>query len=198
MLYSLRGKLILSDALSGTIVIECGGVGYLCRTTATTIGRLPRLGEEALVYTYMAVREDAVELYAFHDTDELRCFKLLTSVSSVGPKVAISILSEHTPDRLALLVAAGDVKSITSAPGVGGKTAQRIILELKGKLAGEFAGTDAGAVAAAAAGGRNTADAVAALISIGYAQADAARAVGTLDPSLPADTLIKQALKELM
>lgn len=199
MLYSLRGKLILSDALSGTIVIECGGVGYLCRTTATTIGRLPRLGEEALVYTYMAVREDAVELYAFHDTDELCCFKLLISVSSVGPKAAISILSEHSPDRLALLVAAGDVKSITSAPGVGGKTAQRIVLELKEKLAGEFAGVDAGAAAAAAAaGGRNTADAVAALISIGYAQADAARAVGALDPSLPADTLIKQALKELM
>ncbi|MGI6269972.1 MAG: Holliday junction branch migration protein RuvA [Candidatus Howiella sp.] len=198
MLYSLRGKLIHSDVLTGTIVVECGGVGYLCRTTATTIGRLPKAGGEVFVYTYMAVREDAVELYAFHDTDELRCFKLLISVSGVGPKAAVSILSEHSPERLALFVAAGDAKSITTAPGVGGKTAQRIVLELKEKLAGEFAGVEIGATAAAAAGGQNIADAVAALVSIGYAQADAARAVGALDPTLSADSLIKQALKALM
>lgn len=200
MLYSLRGKLIHSDALTGTIVVECGGVGYLCRTTAATIGRLPKPGEEAFVYTYMAVREDAVELYAFYDMDELRCFKLLISVSGVGSKAAISILSEHSPERLALFIAAGDVKSITTAPGVGGKTAQRIVLELKEKLAGEFAGMHMSAAAAASAGaeGQHIADAVAALVSIGYAQADAARAVGALDPGLPTDTLIKQALKALM
>lgn len=195
MIYSLRGKLIHTDMNS--IVVECGGVGYFCRASLNTIGKMPEIGKEVFVYTYLAVREDAVDLYAFSDKDEMHCFKLVTSVNGVGPKVGISILSEFSPKKLAFFISTGDSKSITAASGVGGKTAQRIVLELKDKLGtGDLSTGDMQSFSPAA--GSNTADAVAALISIGYSQNDAAKAVSALDPSLPADTLIKQALKALM
>lgn len=194
MIYSLRGKLIHKDNFS--IVIECSGVGYLCRATLNTIGKMPKIGEDAFVYTYLAVREDAVELYAFHDTAELNCFKLITSVNGVGSKVGISILSEFAPEKLAFFIASGDSKSITAANGVGAKLAQRIVLELKDKMgAGDLADFSSGSLPAAAG---STADTIAALVSIGYAQSDAAKAVSQLDPALPTDTLMKQALKLLM
>lgn len=115
-------------------VIDCGGVGYACRTTNYTIAHLQR-GQAAKLYTYLNVREDAVDLYGFFSENELNCFQMLTSVSGVGPKAALSILSSTTPEGLAMGIITEDEKSLTAAPGIGKKIAQRIILELKDKLA---------------------------------------------------------------
>lgn len=110
MIYSVHGKLIHTE--SGFAVVECAGVGYKCLTTLSTLSRLPRLGEEATLYTHLNVREDAVDLFGFYDQGELSCFKMLISVSGVGPKAALSILSSMSPEKFALCVATGDVKSL--------------------------------------------------------------------------------------
>ena len=120
--------------MQGFVVIECGGVGYKCNTSLSTIRDLPQTGSEALLYTHMVVREDSVELFGFATTQELECFKMLTSVSGVGPKAALSILSQFPAEKVASLVTSGDSKNLTSVSGIGAKTAQRIVLELKDKL----------------------------------------------------------------
>ncbi len=197
MIYSLRGKLIESSP--HTVVIECAGVGYGCRVTLNTLRQLPSIGEEAFLYTYMAVREDAVELFGFADAAELSCFRLLTSVSGVGPKAGLSILSDFSPDRLALLIASGDAKTITQAAGVGPKMAQRIVLELKDKMGAAQWGAAAEDVEAAgtASAAGNAAEAVAALAALGYSQSEAALAVGRLDSGLSVEELIREALKSM-
>lgn len=140
MIYTLRGLLTEADVTGSAIVIECAGVGYRLTATANTIASLPSLRygpdgdvneyDEIKVYTYMAVKEDGVELFGFKDKEELDTFKLLISVQGVGPKAAMSILSLFTPGKLAFVVASEDTKSISRAPGVGAKTAARIVLEL--------------------------------------------------------------------
>ena len=132
MLYRLRGSLIHTEP--SFAVIECAGVGYKCYTTMNTQRSLPAIGKEAVLYTHMNVREDAVDLFGFSSLAELNCFKLLTSVSGVGPKVGLAILSVLSPEQVAVAVAAGDFKTLTMAQGVGNKLAQRVILELKDKL----------------------------------------------------------------
>lgn len=132
MLYRLRGSLIHIEP--SFAVIECAGVGYKCYTTMNTQRSLPAIGKEAVLYTHMNVREDAVDLFGFSSLAELNCFKLLTSVSGVGPKVGLAILSVLSPEQVAVAVAAGDFKTLTMAQGVGNKLAQRVILELKDKL----------------------------------------------------------------
>lgn len=197
MFYSLQGKLTLSQP--GMAVINCGGVGYKCFISDTTLGALPQPGNEVLLYTHLAVREDAMDLYGFFEETELDFFKLLISVSGVGPKAALSILSELSPDRLAVAIAAGDAKAITKAQGVGNKIAQRVVLELQGKLGilGEMgAAEQVSAVGAVSASG-NASDAVEALTAFGYSKSEASLAVGRLDSSLPAEVLIKEALKAL-
>ena len=129
MIYSLSGKLILKEPNS--IVVECGGVGFRCAASVFTVQQLPQIGEQVQVFTHMAVREDAMELFAFGDQEELVCFKRLISVSGVGPKVALAILSDIPPAKFNLYVVSGDVKAITKAQGVGPKLAQRIVRELK-------------------------------------------------------------------
>ncbi len=129
MIYSLRGKLLCVEP--NLAVIECAGVGYAVRTSAVTVSRLPSLGSETILYTYLHVSENAVDLFGFADQNELSCFKMLITVTRVGPKAALSVLSNVTPERFALCVASGDAKTIAKAPGIGPKTAQRIILELK-------------------------------------------------------------------
>lgn len=197
MIYSLRGRLI--DSGPHTVVVECAGVGYGCRVTLNTLRQLPPIGGEAFLHTYMVVREDAMELYGFADTAELICFKLLISVNGVGPKAALSILSDFSPDRLALLIASGDAKSITKAAGVGPKMAQRIVLELKDKVGAADLGIADETVEAAGAASKsgNAAEAVAALTALGYAQSEAALAVGRLDSQLSVEELIRQALKSM-
>ena len=128
--------------LSGTVahlepnlaVIDCGGVGYACRTTAYTLSGLKK-GEKGKLFTYLNVREDAMELYGFSGQEERKLFEQLISVSGVGPKAALAVLSVNSPADLALAIITGDEKALTSAPGVGKKIAQRVILELKDKLA---------------------------------------------------------------
>ena len=124
MLYSVRGNVIHME--QGFVVIECAGVGYRCQTTLNTMKNIKN-GTEATLYTYLNVREDAVELYGFYSTQELSCFKTLTSVSGVGPKMALSLLSELSPEQIAMCVSASDVKSLTRAQGVGPKLAQRTV-----------------------------------------------------------------------
>lgn len=196
MFYSLRGTLMLTGA--DFAVVCCGGVSFKCLTTRTTLQSLPRVGEEATLYTYLNVREDALDLFGFESEQELHCFKLLIAVSGVGPKAALAVLGELPPARFLLCVAGGDAKSITRAPGVGPKIAQRIILELKDKLP---AFSDAGLVAepevSSAPAGDSTSEAVAALTALGFPTPVAAEAVGKLDQSLPVEELVRLALKSL-
>jgi len=197
MYYSLQGKLAL--ARPGMAVVVCGGVGYKCYISDTTLGALPQVGNDVFLYTYLAVREDALDLYGFVDEAESDFFKLLISVSGVGPKAGLAILSELSPERLAVAISAGDAKAIARAKGVGGKTAQRVIIELQGKLGGlaESVATEQVAAIGAANASGNAADAVEALTAFGYSKSEASLAVGRLDGTLPTEVLIKEALKSL-
>ena len=195
MFYSLTGKLVHTEP--GTAVIDVGGVAFKCATSMNTLRSLPRLMEKATLYTHLNVREDALDLFGFATQAELRCFKLLTAISGVGPKVGIAILSELTPEDVALAAAAGDAKRFSKANGVGPKLAQRIVLELKDKVK-SFAGAGLGeeflqSGGPSAAG--SAAQAVEALATLGYSPSDAAQAVGKLDSSLPPEELIRLALR---
>ncbi len=197
MIASLRGTLIYNDAT--TCVVECGGVGYSCFLTAKALGKLPQKGEEVFLNTYMVVKEDAFELYGFVDREEMECFKLITSVSGVGAKIGISMLSAFTADQIALFIAGNDPKSLTAASGVGLKLAQRIILELKDKVS-SISVSNQTEVEAVVNTSKNTAatEAVEALVSLGYTQSEASRAVSKLSADLSAEIMIKEALKMLM
>lgn len=198
MLYSLRGKVVHCDAAS--IAVECGGVAYDCQTTLSTLSKIGGLQQEVTVYTHMNVRQDAVELFAFADKAERHCFRMLIGVSGVGPKAALAVLSVMTPEQFALAVASGDINTITQAQGVGKKIAQRMVLELKDKVAG---GDMAGGSQAEIFSGRldfgsgNTAEAIAAMVALGYHQSDAAAVVAKIDPALSVEEMIKTALKSL-
>lgn len=198
MIYSVHGKLIAKEP--SMAVVECGGVGYGCRTTFTTLGQLGAIGETVFLYTVLSVREDAAELFGFATQQELQCFQLLTSVSGVGPKAALTILSDLTPDRFLLTVASGDSKTLTRSKGIGAKSAQRIVMELKDKIAGESIGLLAGAgvqsAAAASSAGGNVGEAIEALVTLGYTQGEVAPIVAKLDPSLSASELIRRTLQE--
>ena len=197
MLYSVRGTLLVREA--NLAVIECGGVGYQCSITVNTARQLPNIGSEATLYTFLAVREDAVELFGFADRSELTCFKLLTGVSGVGPKAGISILSELSPEQVALAVAGGDYKSLTRAQGVGPKLAQRIVLELKDKMGLPSATSGVVSVATPSSmafnASSNAAEAVSALSVLGFSAGEASAVVAKLDSSLSVEEMVRQALK---
>ena len=134
MFYYLKGELDYRDI--NTCVIDCGGVGYkLTVSYLTSETYASKLGKEVKLYTHLAVREDGVELFGFGSYEEKECFNNLTSVSGIGPKAAMSILSTMTPDKLAVAICNGDAKAIAKSPGIGAKSAARIILELKDKMA---------------------------------------------------------------
>lgn len=195
MFYSLTGKVAHTEP--GLAVLDVGGVAFKCFTSMSTLRNLPRNGETATLYTHLNVREDALDLYGFLSQGELNCFKLLTGISGVGPKVGIAILSELTPEAVALAAAAGDVKRFTKANGVGAKLAQRIVLELKDKvkdLSGSGLSMEELQAGGPSASG-NAAQAVEALVTLGYSPSDAAAAVGRLDSELPPEELIRLALK---
>lgn len=200
MLYSVRGTLVHMEM--NLVVVECAGVGYALRTTSNTMSSQPAIGEETKLYTHLYVREDAVELFGFATLNELSCFEMLISVSGVGPKAALSILSTVTPEQFAICVATGDSKAFTVSKGIGLKTAQRIVLELKDKITNEQLKNGVSASAPAFSGGADVgsgsfSEAISALVVLGYSQQQAARAVGGLDPSLSAEEMIKTALKAL-
>ncbi len=197
MIYSLTGELTyIGDQF---LVVECGGVGFKCFTSVATAANAGRIGDQIRLYTYLSLKEDALDLYGFKTENELRAFKLLISVSGVGPKAAVSILSEMSADKLALAVAAGDTKAITRANGVGKKIAERIVLELKDKMAGVTLSSSESSVSAAASVAEDSpaGEAVAALVALGFSKSDAAAAVGSMDSSLPADEMIRQGLRQL-
>lgn len=197
MLYHLNGELVLCDMT--VAVIDCGGVGYKLLISGNTLGKISgKVGEKVKLFTYMKVSEDAVDLYGFADEDELETFKLLISVSGVGAKFALSILSLMTPSRLAAAIGAGDAKAIAKAQGVGPKIAQRIILELKDKMAKQIsADTETGESFTESAAGDNMSDAVDTLIVLGYKRGEAAAALKGIDPKLPLEEVIRLALKKL-
>lgn len=197
MIYCLNGK-VLKKTLD-TVVISCAGVGYLAQVPLSTAEAMPAPGKEATLYTVMSVSENDVALYGFATEDERACFKMLTGVSGVGPKAALSILSVMSPEKVALAASSGDHKAFTAANGVGPKLAQRIALELKDKVGkGLAAGTGfAGNVSAAPAPQSAPAQAVAALVSLGYTPSDAAAAVARVDDTLPVQDIIKIALRGL-
>ncbi len=196
MIYSVKGEVVHTEA--NLAVIECGG--YACRTTFTTLSKLKGIGSQAKLYTYLNVSQDDVSLFGFYDQQELKCFRMLLTVSGVGPKAALSVLSDIPPEKFALTVATGDYKAITKAKGIGAKTAQRIVLELKDKIAKEqlsdTSSMDFAAVSEAVSGGA-TGEAIAALVVLGYSQAEAATVISGLDSSLSTEELIKQALKKI-
>ena len=182
-------------------VIDCGGVGYACRTTNNTLARLKK-GETARLYTYLNVREDAMELYGFYSENELICFQLLIGVSGVGPKAALSILSSSTPETLAMSIITGDEKALTVAPGIGKKIAQRVILELKDKLAkGQIApgGESYGGTGVTVIPENKSSEAAAALAVLGYSTAEINIALKGIDlEALSLEEIIKQALKKMV
>ncbi|MBS6164284.1 Holliday junction branch migration protein RuvA [Hydrogeniiclostridium mannosilyticum] len=198
MLYSVRGKLMAAEP--NLVVVECGGVGFKCMTTLGTQRQLPAVGSEVQLFTHLNVREDAMDLFGFYTKTELNCFRMLTAVSGVGPKVGLAILSELTPEQVAMAVACGDSKSLSRASGVGPKLAQRIALELKDKVkkmdaagAADLSAAPGGVPSAAG----NAANAVNALAVLGYAPAEAAAVVARFDSSLPTEELIRLSLKAM-
>ena len=196
--------------LSGTVahiepffaVIDCGGVGYACRTTSFTLSRI-KTGEKAKLYTYLSVREDAMDLYGFSSQEERRLFQLLTSVSGVGPKAALAILSSSTPENLALSIITGDEKALTAAQGVGKKIAQRVILELKDKLAKgqsiSAAGENISGPAVTVIPQNKLSEASAALAVLGYSQGEINTALKGIDiDAQPLEQIIRLALKNMV
>ena len=198
MFYSVTGKIIKTFA--SAVAVECSGVAFKINTSLNTLKKIGGEGNKATLYTYLSVREDALDLFGFCDEDELECFKLLISVSGVGPKAALSILSLLTPESLALAVASGDAKAVTKAQGVGAKIANRIILELKNKFSAELTEEQSEIVGAVqmTAGAENLSEAIEALVQLGYSRSEAAVALGKLDSSLSVEELIRQALKSLI
>lgn len=198
MFYSITGKVVQMGPQA--IILETGGIAFYCNTTMTTLKQIGEKGTTQTVFTYLNVREDALDLFGFATEAELSCFKLLTSVSGVGPKAGLAILSELLPDKLSLALATGDAKALTKAQGIGPKIAKRIILELKDKIAKDLTLSSAMPnleTASEAVSGGNTAEAIEALTMLGYAQSEAAVAVAGLDPELSVEDLIKRALKSL-
>ena len=182
-------------------VIDCGGVGYACRATNHTISKL-NIGKATKLYTHLYVREDLVELYGFASESELGCFRMLIGVSGVGPKAALAILSANTPEGLALAIVSGNEKALTSAPGVGKKIAQRIILELKDKLAkGQLTagGGESFAGGITVIPENKASEASAALAVLGYSQSEIAVALkGIALDALSLEDVIRQALKKMV
>ena len=199
MIYCLTGKIVKKSMHA--VVLSCGGVGYYAQCPASVAGALPGVGKEATIYTVMSVTENDVSLYGFATEQQQACFEMLTAVSGVGPKVGLAILSVMEPDRVALAISAGDHKAFKAASGVGPKLAQRIVLELKDKVAKGFVdGISLEDVAGASAdtqASQGSSQAIAALVSLGYSQSEAALAVSKIDAALPVEEIIKLALRSM-
>ena len=205
MFYYISG--VLAYSTPNLAVIDAGGVGYKLTISQTTFEALPRSirGEEvkAKLYTYMAVREDGIELFGFVSEAELEAFKLLITVSGVGPKAAIAILSVFTPDRLAITIMNEDTKAIAKANGIGAKTAARIVLELKDKISKTFteaapAPSQTNSTASVPTGSSKLSDAQSALLVLGYTKSEIVAALRGVDISnKQTDDIIRLALKNL-
>lgn len=202
MISYIKGR--LAEIFDDTIVLENNGMGFNIRVPATLISAVGQPGEELKLYTYLSVREDDMSLFGFLTRDDLNIFKMLINVNGIGPKGALAILSTITPDDLRFAVLSDDVKLIQSAPGIGAKTAQKLIIELKDKLKLSDTFEKALAVGEARMGASASPlmaknDAVEALTSLGYSQSEAVRAVNGIDgiENKDSETILKEALKAL-
>lgn len=195
MIYSLRGKIISKE--NNLAVIECGGVGYACRTTLNTLSSLEcDNNKDTLLYTFMSVHEGGIELFGFLTKQELNCFKMLLSVSGVGAKVGLSILSNFTPEQFAMLVASGDSKALTKTKGIGAKTAQRIILELKDKITADVPEYDTGSSALnISANNSARSEALEGLMVLGYTQSEIMPVLAGIKENLDTAGFIREALR---
>ena len=202
MFYHLEG--VVSEVEQNLIVLDCAGIGFALNVSANTIASV-RVGEISKLYVSESVREDAFELFGFASKEERRCFEMLISISGVGPKAAISILSSNTPGSLALAVLNGDVKTLTAAPGIGKKIAQRIVLELKDKISKEASTGAFSEMPAAVMAPQQTvensaqADAVAALLVLGYSMPEINSALQKINAEgMDAEQLVKAVLRAMM
>ncbi|MCI8828299.1 MAG: Holliday junction branch migration protein RuvA [Ruminiclostridium sp.] len=198
MFYYLKGT--VGHLAPNLAVLDCGGVGFACHTTSYTLSYL-KVGEEAKLYTYLNVREDAMELFGFATDNERSCFQMLIGISGVGPKAALSILSSTTPEGLATAIITGNEKALTVAQGIGKKIAQRIILELKDKLAKGQLPTEGeqGGVAVAVIPQDKASEASAALAVLGYGPGEISVALKGMDlEALSLEEIVRQALRRMM
>jgi len=200
MFYYLEGT--VAEILPGLAVIDCGGVGYACMTTNNTLASLKK-GQRGKLYTFLNVGENSFGLYGFASQNELNSFKMLIGVSGVGPKAALAILSCGTPETLAMAIVTGDEKALTAAPGIGKKIAQRIILELKDKMAKETAGgldfSGGKGVPAAAVFSNKATEAAQALAVLGYTSQEVQMALKGVDvENLSLEEIIRQSLKKMV
>ena len=198
MITYIKGE--LTEVNEGNIVVECYGVGYEIMVPASIIPELPCVGDNIKVYTFQYVREDILDLYGFLTKDDLKIFKLLITVNGIGPKGALSILSVIRPDELRLAVLSDDVKAIQKAPGIGGKTAQKLIIELKDKLNIEdVINNNFNNAVVAPVSGSVRDEAIEALVSLGYSSSEAIKAVRGISDAegMDSETLLKAALKQL-
>lgn len=202
MISYIKGE--LTEVFEDTVVVETNGIGYNIRVPGSVLDRLPSVGSSVRIYTYLYVKEDAMNLFGFLNRDDLSVFKLLLNVSGIGPKGALAILSTIGPDDLRFAVLSEDVKTISSAPGIGAKTAKRLIIELKDKLklAEVFETAHANKEKASSENdvllARN--EAVEALVALGYASAQAMKAVQQVENAEEKDSeqILKEALKKLI
>ena len=204
MISYIKGKIAAIE--DDMLILEAGSIGYNIRLSLSTIAQLPPAGADVKIFTYLNVREDAMNLFGFISRDDLNVFKLLIGINGIGPKVALGIQSALSSDELRFAVLSDDVKTISKAPGIGPKTAQRVIMELKDKMKLEDAfenlqgGSDVGMAAAGAAGtGDAKNEAVQALVALGYSGAEALKALkqAEINESMDAEMILKAALKKL-
>lgn len=197
MISYIKGE--IADITEDTVVIEANQIGYLIRIPMSSAASLPGVGNEVKIYTYMHVREDAINLFGFLSKDDLNVFKLLLLVNGIGPKGALGILSAITPDDLRLAVLSDDVKAISKAPGIGMKTAQKLIIELKDKLKIEDTFISHTSVAVPSEGLNDIRnEAVQALTALGYSATEALKAVRQTDGDLTdVESILKAALKKI-
>ncbi len=197
MFYYINGTVTVLE--TNLAVLDCGGVGYACHTTGYTLAQL-QIGKQHKLFTYCNIKEDAFDIFGFSSKEELNCFNRLLSVSGVGPKAALAILSTTTPSQFTLAVVTGDEKALTMAQGVGKKMAQRIILELKDKLTGESVDFGAGGAAVVPVNSGNKAsEAAAALASLGYSQSEIGVALKGVDvEKLSLEEIVRTALRAMV
>ena len=199
MFYHLKGT--VAEIAQGMAVIECGGIGFGVNTSMNTLSQL-KTGAETKLYISEQVREDAFELYGFTTLAERNCFDMLISVSGVGPKAAVSILSANTPEGVCMAIMSGYEKALTVAQGIGKKIAQRVILELKDKMqkqSGDLAFSDVSFTVPAESGEQSKMnDAAAALAVLGYSSSECAAALKGVDMTLPLEDIIRAALRNMM
>ena len=201
MIYHVNG--ILEYCEPGFCVIDCAGVGYKLTVSDNTFSAIcSHIGEREKLFANLQVREDGVELFGFKTNDEMQAFKLLITVSGVGPKAAMAILSLLTPDRLSQAIVAEDIKAISKANGVGAKTAARVVLELRDKVAKQYfaptASANVGAAPVVTKGKGNLSEALDALVVLGYKRTEAQKALTGIDPKLDVEKIIPLALAKLL